>query len=86
MRHGDGRPGDEPAAADLDGSWVLTAGSDHGAALALDDSHPVTLDLDGNEPSGISACNNYSGTMDPRRRRVTFSNLGGTEMACMPPR
>ena len=80
-----GQADDEPAAADLDGSWVLTAGSDHGAALALDDSHPVTLDLDGNEPSGVSACNNYSGTMDTDADTITFSNLGGTEMACMPP-
>jgi heat shock protein HslJ len=76
--------GDEPQAADLDGSWVLTAGSAHDAPIAIDDSHPITLDLAGNEPSGTSACNSYSGTMVTDADTVRFSNLGGTEMACMP--
>ncbi len=68
--------GDEPTAVDLEGNWVLTAWSDHAAALTQDGSHPITLDVDGNEVRGISACNNYSGTMRHRRRSRHFPPPG----------
>jgi heat shock protein HslJ len=81
---GPGGTGADPKAVALDGDWRLTAASQAGTALALDATHPITLHLDGNEPSGTSACNSYSGTMVTDADTVTFSNLGGTEMACMP--
>ena len=80
--------GSEPAGTDLDGSWRLTAATHNGAPLVLVDGHPITLDVDGNEAGGISACNNYFGTVDAgtdiATGAVRFDGLGGTEMACMP--
>jgi heat shock protein HslJ len=78
--------GSKPAGTDLDGSWRLTAATHNGAPLLLVDTRPITLDLDGDEAGGIAACNNYLGTVDTATDTgaVTFSGLGGTEMACMP--
>ena len=78
--------GNEPAGTDLDGSWRLTAATHNGANLVLVDTHPITLDLDGDEARGISACNNYFGTVDAATETaaVTFGGLGRTEMACTP--
>ena len=78
--------GSEPAGSDLDGSWRLTAATHNGAPLMLVNTHPITLDLDGDEAGGISACNNYFGIVDAATDTgaVKFGGLGGTEMACMP--
>jgi len=68
----------------LDGSWVLTSGTYDGAPLGLDDTHPITLELDGDHVGGTSGCNHYGGEMEVDGDTVSFGALGGTEMACMP--
>jgi heat shock protein HslJ len=76
--------GVEPTAVALDGTWRLTAANQAGDALALDATHPITLDVTGDRASGRSACNSYSGRVQAKADAVTFDGLGGTEMACMP--
>jgi heat shock protein HslJ len=74
----------EPTDVDLTGSWILTDGTADGSALTLDDTHPITLTVDGDQVSGTSACNNYMGQVTVSGDSVTFGPLGGTQMACMP--
>jgi len=82
---GDSGPGAaDPGGPDWDGAWVLTSGTYDGRQLALLDSHPVTLVLDGDEVFGTSACNHYGGTVMNTADGVWFGQLGGTDMACMP--
>jgi len=82
---GDSGPGtSDPGDPDWDGAWVLTSGTYDGRQLPLLDTHPVTLVLDGDDVFGISACNHYGGTVTRRDDQVSFGQLGGTDMACMP--
>ncbi|HQR28067.1 MAG TPA: META domain-containing protein [Nocardioides sp.] len=80
----DGGTATEPTDVDLSGTWRLTSGTASGGTLALDDSHPVTLLVEGDRVSGVSACNNYMGQVTVSGSSVTFGQLGGTQMACMP--
>ncbi|CUR60150.1 exported hypothetical protein [metagenome] len=73
--------GDDPGSSTLDGDWTLSSAT----GLALDDAHPITLTLDGDQVSGTSACNRYLGSVTVSGDTVTFGPLGGTEMACSPP-
>ncbi len=75
-----GDTGTEPDAVSLDGDWVLVAAT----GLALDDAHPITLTVEGDHASGRSACNNYFGDVTISADTVSFGQLGGTEMACLP--
>ena len=76
-------PGD-PGVPDWDGAWVLTSGTYDGRQLALLDTHPVTLVLDGHEAFGVSACNQYGGTVVSVADGVSFGQFSSTDMACMP--
>ncbi|ACQ81831.1 protein of unknown function DUF306 Meta and HslJ [Beutenbergia cavernae DSM 12333] len=76
---GDGTPG---GPVDLDGDWRLVSATIDEAALVLRDDYPVTLQVEGTEASGTSACNGYFATVEPTSDSVRFTGIGGTEMAC----
>lgn len=69
---------------DLGGSWRLVDGRDDAGDLDLS-GREVTLAVDGAEVGGTSACNLYGGRVDVSGTQVSFTDLGGTEMACDPP-
>lgn len=82
---GESGPGTtDPGVPNWDGAWVLTSGTYDGRQLALLDTHPVTLVLEGDGAYGISACNHYSGRVTRLDDGVSFGQMGGTDMACMP--
>ncbi len=68
----------------IDGSWELVAGSTTEGPLRLVEAAPVTLDIEGTEVSGRSACNHYSATLDHDGDSVGVGQVGGTEMGCEP--
>lgn len=74
--------GADPDAADVEGSWVLTAGSVDGIGLEQVANHRITLIIEGTEMGGIAACNHYSvrATMAPDGLRM--EGLGSTDMGC----
>lgn len=75
---------DDPEPVDLVGDWLLADGTAAGAPMALDDTHQITLTVEGDRVSGQSACNRYLGQVTVSGDSVTFGQLGGTQMACMP--
>ena len=85
---GDSGPGAadpaNPGVPDWDGAWVLTSATYDGRQLALLDTHPVTLVLDGDDVFGVSACNQYGGTVTDVADGVSFGQFSMTDMACMP--
>lgn len=68
----------------LDGSWQLTSGIVDGNPIAILDSHPITLVLDGDEVGGVASCNSYGGVFALSGSTITFGDLAMTEMACLP--
>lgn len=72
-------------AAGPDGSWVLVSGSGPDGHVPILDSHPITLQVDGDEWGGTAACNSYGGTVEVDGRDVRIVELWQTEMACDPP-
>jgi heat shock protein HslJ len=70
---------------DLDGSWVLVEGSHDGQPIAPPAGSSVTLNIDGTEIGGTSACNHYGGTMERDGGSITIGALSMTEMACDEP-
>lgn len=62
------------------GSFVLVSGTD----LTLVDTHPVTLDVEGDEVGGIAACNRYGGRVAFDGAAIAVSDVSATEMGCMP--
>lgn len=69
---------------DLGGGWQLISGTSSGSEIPLVDTHRITLVVEGGEAGGVSACNNYFATLTLDGDAVTFTGIGGTEMACMP--
>ena len=69
--------------AALDGEWQLQAGTNQGAAIPIAAAHPITLTIDGADVGGTSACNHYGGKLEVSGTTLKFSDLGGTEMACL---
>ena len=69
-------------AADVEGSWVLTAGLVDGIALEKVADHRITLIIVGAEIGGTAACNQYStrATMAPDGLRM--EDIGSTAMGC----
>lgn len=78
---GSGRPAGGTA---LQGSWLLVDGRDVAGAFPRLRAVDVTLDVDGDQVSGRSACNLYGTTVTVTGDSVTFGPAGGTEMACEP--
>jgi heat shock protein HslJ len=65
-------------------AWELQSGTVDGAALPVLDSHPITLTFAEDALGGTAACNGYGGTYSISGSDITFSELGATEMACVP--
>lgn len=74
--------GGDPAA--LFGSWVLVAGTGPSGEIPIIDGARITLEIEGSEVGGTSACNHYFGRMAVAGGQLQFNELGGTEMACEP--
>lgn len=68
----------------VEGSWQMTSGTVDGEEIPLLDSHPITMDIEGNQVSGTASCNGYSGTFDIDGSEVTIGPLATTQMACFP--
>ena len=81
-RPGTGSPGGTPD--DLDGSWRLAAAADADGPLPLSGTTPVTLEVDGREVSGRSACNHYGTRLERDGDRLRLGQVMVTEMACPP--
>ncbi len=67
------------------GSWQLQSGTLDGRPIPLVATHPVTMTIDGNEISGVAACNQYQGRVDVSADRFSLADVAVTEMACEPP-
>jgi heat shock protein HslJ len=76
-----------PSAADpsaLLGSWVLVEGTGPDGEVPIVDGARITLDIQGAEVGGTSACNHYFGRLAVSGNKLRIDDLGGTEMACAP--
>ena len=69
-------------AEELGGTWTLTTGWTGGGRIKPIPGYPVTLEIDGNQASGRSACNSYGTTLELEGDRIRFGPVAGTEMAC----
>ena len=78
-------PGEEGASDPTTESWVLEAGSLNGADIPIVEGFPITLIFD--EPEGTaggkSACNQWFGGYTLSGNELTFTDVGGTMMACV---
>jgi heat shock protein HslJ len=79
--------GPDPAGGngDPDGDYVLERGIGPDGDVPLIPSSPVTLRIDGDQWSGTSACNSYSGQVEIDGNQVTTGAFAVTEMACSDP-
>lgn len=77
-------PGEEGASDPTTNAWVLEAGTLDGADIPIVEEYPITLIFD--EPEGTaggkSACNQWFGGYTLSGNELTFSDIGGTLMAC----
>jgi heat shock protein HslJ len=77
-------PGEEAAADPTVERWLLQAGTLDGADISLVEGYPITLIFD--EPEGTaggkSACNQWFGGYTLSGNELTFTDIGGTLMAC----
>lgn len=69
-------------AGDLSGAWILLDGTGPTGAIPTADGHRITLTIQGDQVSGISACNHYGGTVAIAGDAIRVSALSMTEMAC----
>ena len=72
------------APAGLLGSWVLVEGTGPGGDVVIVDGYRITLEIEGPEVGGTSACNHYFGRIAVVGDALRVDELGGTEMACEP--
>jgi heat shock protein HslJ len=77
-------PGEEGASDPTTNAWVLEAGTLDGSDIPIVEGHPITLIFD--EPEGTaggkSACNQWFGGYTLSGNELTFTDVGGTMMAC----
>jgi heat shock protein HslJ len=66
------------------GSWVLVEGTGPEGDVTIVDGYRITLEIQGSEIGGTSACNHYFGRMSVVGDALRIDELGGTEMACQP--
>ncbi len=64
-------------------AWELTEGTVGGEPVPIVDGYPITLTLTDEGAGGTAACNGYGGMYEIAGRQITFSELLGTEMACV---
>ena len=65
-------------------AWELVSGSVEGAEIPIVDGRPITLSFTDDGAEGTAACNGYGGSYVISGAEITFSELGWTEMACIP--
>lgn len=91
IRAGDRLVDDEPSDGDatsqtVEGSWVVDRLIVDGAAVDLDADWPVTVVIEGDEISGRTTCNEYTGVFDSSAEagfgRFVVSELRWTEIGC----
>jgi heat shock protein HslJ len=70
--------------AGLIGSWVLTQGTGPDGEVPIVEGYRITLEIEGAEVGGTSACNHYFGRIAVTGNALRIDQLGGTEMACQP--
>lgn len=76
---------DEAGASDpTTNAWVLEAGTLDGADIPIVAGYPITLIFDQPEGTagGKSACNQWFGGYTLSGNQLTFTDVGGTLMAC----
>jgi heat shock protein HslJ len=77
-------PGEEGASDPTTNAWILDAGTLDGADIPIVEGYPITLIFD--EPEGTaggkSACNQWFGGYTLSGNELTFTDIGGTLMAC----
>lgn len=69
----------------VEGSWQLVSGTVDGAEVPVIDTHPITLNLEGDQANGVAACNSYSGSFTLEGSSIEFGDIAMTEMACIDP-
>lgn len=74
----------EPAS--IDGGWRLVDGRGPDGQIPKGEEIDITLDIEGTNASGRSACNQYFGEITHTEEAFRFGGLGSTEMACPGPR
>ncbi|HEU4914935.1 MAG TPA: META domain-containing protein [Acidimicrobiia bacterium] len=77
-------PGEEAATDPTSEAWLLQAGTLDGGDIPIVEGFPITLIFDQPEGTagGKSACNQWFGGYTLSGNELTFSDLGGTMMAC----
>jgi heat shock protein HslJ len=68
--------------AGVEGTWLLTTGTNGDGGVPIIDDHPITLTIEGTELSGVAACNRYGGRFTPVGDGVTVREIGMTAMGC----
>ncbi|MFP5352088.1 MAG: META domain-containing protein [Actinomycetota bacterium] len=70
----------------IEGGWRLVDGRGPGGEIPKGEEIDITLDIEGSNASGRSACNSYFGEITDTGQEFRFGGLGSTEMACPGPR
>jgi heat shock protein HslJ len=80
-------PETEPMPVDLvEGiTWVLTSQAVDGELAALPDGAFVSLRMENGQAGGQGGCNSYFSSYELDGFDLTFSDIGSTMMACLPP-
>lgn len=78
-------PTDAGGLLDVDGTWVLAAGTVDGVAIEVVDGARVDLTPVDGQVVGRSGCNEYGADVTVDGDRIAITALGGTEMACVEP-
>lgn len=78
-------PGEEGGSDPTTDAWILEAGTLDGSDIPMVDGYPITLIFDQPEGTagGKSACNQWFGGYTLSGNELTFTDLGGTMMACL---
>ena len=75
----------EQASVDPTGSaWSLESGTVNDEEIPIVEDHPITLVFDGDQVGGSGGCNSYFGGYAINGTEISFTDMGGTLMACEP--
>lgn len=69
---------------DINRAWELVSGSHQGLTIEPSESHPITVQFDGDLVTGTAACNGFGGSYQLDGTAITLDELSITEMACQP--
>jgi len=78
-------PGEEGGSDPTANAWALEAGTLDGEDIPIVEGYPITLIFDQPEGTagGQSACNQWFGGYTLSGTELTFTDIGGTMMACV---